>query len=147
MEKRVWVKPEMNEVAFAADEYIAACGDSGTVYKFTCDAGGGVGGYVWAEDNNTDGLQSGNSWGSPSDGGWNSNYDDYLGGYHACGTTHEAESTDNFLNGYYLAYSKWNNGNFSLADVIKVIIWRGANNDNIHCTENLDMKTWETAKS
>lgn len=149
MEKKIWSKPEMNEFAFAANEYVAACGDSGTVYKFTCDAGGGVGGYVWAEDNGTDGLQSGkDEWGAPSDGRWGSNKkDDYLGGYHACGTTHEAESTDSFLNGYYLAYSNWNNGNFKPSDVIKVIIWRGPWGNNIHCTENLNMKTWETAKS
>lgn len=38
MEKRTWIKPEMNELAFAANDYVAACGDSGTVYKFVCDA-------------------------------------------------------------------------------------------------------------
>lgn len=26
--------------------------------------------------------------------------DEKLGGYHACGTTHEANSTDKFLDGY-----------------------------------------------
>ena len=26
MEKMIWAKPEMNEVAFAANEYVAACG-------------------------------------------------------------------------------------------------------------------------
>ena len=32
MEKRIWTKPEMNEFAFAANEYVAACED--TVNKF-----------------------------------------------------------------------------------------------------------------
>lgn len=30
---------------------------------------------------------------------------------------------------------------------LDVIVWRGEKGDNIHCTKNLDMKTWETAKS
>ena len=34
MEKRIWSKPEMNEFAFAANEYVAACGDNGSDYLF-----------------------------------------------------------------------------------------------------------------
>ena len=41
---REYVKPTMEGEVFAANEYIAACGDSGTVYKFTCDAGRGESG-------------------------------------------------------------------------------------------------------
>ena len=37
-----YVKPMMESEAFAANEYIAACGDSGVTYKFECNAGGGV---------------------------------------------------------------------------------------------------------
>ena len=149
MEKRIWSKPEMNEFAFAANEYVAACGDENKKYLFTCDAGGGQSGYVWIEDNNQDGLQSDkSSWDNPW-GGWNPNdsYDRYLSPYHACGETHEASTTDDFYNGYYLAEDKWNNGNFSVLDVLKVIIWRGPWGLNTHCTTNLDMSSWTTAKS
>lgn len=39
MEKMIWEKPQMNEVAFAANEYVAACGDPlSTTYKFICTA-------------------------------------------------------------------------------------------------------------
>lgn len=52
MEKRVWVKPEMNEVAFAADEYVAAC------YRINCNVPSvGVRGGLYNESNGTDGLQ------------------------------------------------------------------------------------------
>ena len=145
MEKRIWSKPEMNEFAFAANEYVAACGDENKKYLFTCDAGGGKSGYVWIEDNGQDELQSGiNRKNNPTDG---YGKDDYLGGYHACGATHEASTTDDFYNGYYLEKDKWNGGNFNVLDVLKVIIWRGPDNDNTHCTTKLDMSTWETAKS
>lgn len=39
--KRVYEAPAVSLEQFAANEYIAACGDTGTVYKFVCDAGGG----------------------------------------------------------------------------------------------------------
>ena len=34
-----YVKPMMESEVFAANEYIAACGDSGVVYNFECNAG------------------------------------------------------------------------------------------------------------
>ena len=39
--KRAYVRPTMVGERFVANEYVAACGDKGTVYKFKCDAGGG----------------------------------------------------------------------------------------------------------
>lgn len=130
MEGRVWERPQMLVQKFEPNEYVAACGESGTTYKFTCDAGGGVSGSVYLETNGKEGLQTG--WGG----------DRYLSGYHACGTTHEAESTDDFLDGYYVTGS-W----FGETKVTPVIVWRGPHNDNTHCTTNLDMDSWETAKS
>ena len=135
--KKAYVKPSMESEAFVPNTYVAACGDSGTTYKFKCDAGGGVSGSVYVESNGVEGLQtrSSGSW-------WGGDYvaaDRSLGGYHACGTTHEADSDDEFLNGYYVPY--WSD------DVIKVIIWRGPYNKNVHCTTNLDKNSWETAKS
>lgn len=135
---REYVKPTMEGEVFAANEYIAACGDSGTVYKFTCDAGNGKSGSVYLETNGQPGLQS--------DG---KNADRYLSGYHACGTTHEAESTDGFLDGYYVTQEwvgSWWGGHWETVTT-PVIVWRGPYGNNTHCTTNLDMDSWETVKS
>lgn len=129
MTKKVYNKPELKSEAFVPQEYVAACGDSGTVYKFTCDAGGGESGEVYLETNGIEGLQTGRRG------------DYHLSGYHACGITHEADGDDDFLNGYYVVENRWDK------TVTPVIVWRGPNNDNTHCTTNLDMSTWETAKS
>ncbi len=126
-----YVKPVFNVEHFTANEYVAACGDSGTVYKFTCDAGGGKSGTVYLETNGRPGLQTG--WGG----------DRSLGGYHACEITHEAESDNEFLKGYYVTSNGWWGG----STTTEVIVWRGPHNDNVHCTTNLDKDSWETAKS
>ncbi|MFQ6794022.1 MAG: hypothetical protein ACLRT4_14775 [Thomasclavelia sp.] len=126
-----YLKPVFNVEHFTANEYVAACGDSGTVYKFKCDAGGGRSGTVYLETNGRPGLQTG--WGG----------DRILGGYHACGITHEAESDDEFLKGYYVTSNGWWGG----STTTEVIVWRGPRGNNIHCTTNLDMNKWETAKS
>ena len=133
--KQVWSSPKTSFDQFVPQIYIAACGDSGTVYKFTCDAGGGASGQVWIESNDVAGLQDeytrvNGRWVSP---------DTSLGGYHACNTYHEAESTSGFYKGYY----RENN----TSTVVDVIVWRGPYNNNTHCTEQLDMDKWETAKS
>lgn len=130
MDKRVWKQPMTMVQKFEANEYVAACGDSGVVYKFKCDAGGGRSGTVYLETNGREGLQTG--WGG----------DRYLSGYYACGTTHEADSDDEFLDGYYVTQDWW--GRY---EVTKVIVWRGPYNNNTHCTTNLDQDSWETAKS
>lgn len=125
---RSYRKPMMNVEKFVANEYVAACGEENKVYKFTCDAGGGKSGTVYLETNGKEGFQEGFM-------GWGD--DTYLGGYHACGKTHEASTTDEFLNGYYIANGK----------VTPVIVWRGEDGRNTHCTTNLDMNSWTTAKS
>ncbi len=127
---REYVKPTMEGELFAANEYIAACHDINKVYKFKCDAGGGRNGTVYLETNGKPGLQTG--WGG----------DRYLSGYHACGTTHEAKTTDDFLDGYYVTWTL-----FGGTKTTPVIVWHGPDNDNTHCTENLDMDSWETEKS
>ena len=125
--KKKYVRPMMRVESFVPNEFISACGDSNTVYKFRCDAGGGANGNVFLESNDQAGFQSGR-------GG-----DDYLSEYHACGTTHEANTKDEFLEGYYLKDNS--------VDVVPVLVWRGPDGDNTHCTENLDMSTWEVTKS
>ena len=126
--KRAYVRPAMVGERFVANEYVAACGDSGTVYKFKCDAGGGKSGSVYLETNGKPGFQ---------EGFWGRGGDRYLSRYHACGITHGADTSDDFLDGYYVR-----NGN-----VTQVKVWRGEKGDNTHCTENINMNTWETAKS
>ena len=130
-----YVKPMMESEVFAANEYIAACGDSGVVYNFTCDAGWTewfiipyrVGGSVYEETNNIPGLQTG------------LNGDRRLtSSYHPCDETHEADSGDDFLRGYLYNSSHGTK---------EVVIWRGPSGDNVHCTENLDQSSWETAQS
>ena len=37
--KRAYVRPTMVGERFVANEYVAAWGESGTVYKFRCNAG------------------------------------------------------------------------------------------------------------
>ncbi len=122
-----WEAPRAEVQVFAANEYVAACGDSGKVYKFKCDAGKGalfsVPGEVYLETNRMKGLQIGQ--------------DAYLSSYYACGTEHEADADNEFLNGYYVVGSK----------VTPVIVWRGPEGDNTHCTTNTEISTWETAKS
>ncbi len=131
MNVREWVRPQTVAQRFVANEYVAACGDSGTVYKFECNAGQGVTHtdwfgqttkYVWrVYDSNGNNL-TGN------------------GTYGPCGTTHSAESTDDFINGYI------DNIYTSEKENIPVIIWTEGGT-NIHCTTDLDMSTWETEKS
>lgn len=138
MNRNVWKQPLAVVQKFVPNEYVATCGDSGTTYLFKCDAGDGVSGNVYVESNGVEGLQTRGEW----VGGWGGHWqeaDRSLGGYHACGTTHEADSDNEFLNGYYVPY--WSD------DVTNVIIWRGPYNNNVHCTTNLNRDEWETAKS
>lgn len=134
--KKAFEMPKIVVEQFVPNEYVAACGDSGTTYLFTCDAGGGTSGNVYLETNGEPGFQAPKYSLLPP---WNQiSGDTFLSSYHACGITHEAENdTGAFLNGYYVEGR----------NVTPVIVWRGPNNDNTHCTTNLDINSWETAKS
>ena len=129
MTKNVWVQPQTAVQQFVANEYVAACGDENKVYKFTCEAGGGGNGTVYLDSNHN--------------GEWNLLGDEILtlAGYHACGATHEAPTTDDFQEGFFIT------GVVPPYNVQKVIVWRGEDGHNVHCTTNLDMDSWETAKS
>lgn len=150
--KREYVRPTMIGEEFSADEYVAACGDSGTVYKFTCDAG-----YLEGEREHTYGFCGCgiSHWRSvPSGtytykekGHWkvtDANGRSLMNGYASyspCGSTHEAESDSPFTLGYM------DNINTPEKEAIQVMTWAGPENDNIHCTTQLDISKWETAKS
>lgn len=130
MTKNVWVQPQTVVQQFVANEYVAACGDINKVYKFKCDAGGGTPGTVYEDSNHN--------------GEWDLLGDKALTGYilptyHACDATHEAPVDDEFLDGFYLP-------NSNPFNPIKVKVWTDGGT-NIHCTTNLNMDQWETAKS
>lgn len=125
--KREYVAPTMVCEEFAANEYVAACGDENRVYKFTCNAPGGP---LYARDENGKGYSGAN--------------------YTPCGNTHEAPVSSVFVDGYvdYNRNSKQDDGE-------AVIVWLEYSRDwwgntkvsNGHATKNLNMDQWETAKS
>ena len=132
--KKVYVAPTMVCEEFAANEYVAACGDSGVVYKFKCNAGNRGDDYnVYLADGTpyaTSGRDS---------GGCKRDYDSYS----PCGDTHEAESDSVFLKGYMYKQGRWGS---NTGDKIEVMIWTD-NYTDVHCTDKLNMNSWETAKS
>lgn len=125
--KKTWEEPKILVQKFVANEYVAACGEEKKVYKFECNAGS-ADGYgnlhhyrVYTDDGRLlAGLLSGL--------------------YGPCGETHDASTKDDFLEGYMDDVNTWGNDN------IPVIIWTEGGT-NVHCTTNLDMDDWTTAKS
>lgn len=130
MEKRIWTKPQAVVEQFMANEYVAACGDSGKVYYFECTAKAGNLYYYREGDGTIDGVYTGTGRAR------------LLGSYHPCSAKHEAESTNPFYDGFvdYNRNERCDKGE-------EVIVWRGPRNDNGHATAELDMSSWETAKS
>lgn len=132
MKKEAWVHPVTTVQQFAANEYVAACGDTeyGS-YKFICDAGVGVyhdsfmfschDKYVWNVYNESGVKVNRNLYGP-------------------CGTQHKAPKDDEFLKGYM------DNVYTDTDEHIPVIIWTD-NGTTTHCTTNLNRDSWESAKS
>lgn len=132
--KKIWSAPEAIAEQFAANEYVAACGDSGVVYKFVCNAGDRYSDYnVYLADGTPYATSGRDSGGCKTD----------YSSYHPCGETHEAESDSVFLKGYMYEQGTWGSDTGSKIDVI---IWTDDYTD-VHCTTNLNMNFWETAKS
>lgn len=127
--KKVWVEPEILVQQFVANQYVAACGESGTVYKFECNAGDKKKKYAIKDENGKVATISG----LKMDGEWRY--------YHPCGEKHLAESNSGFLTGYHI-----DDPSTRKDEWIKVIIWT-ENDTDVHCTTNLNMSSWETAKS
>ena len=146
MEKMTWTRPMAAVEQFMPNEYIAACGDkTDPVYKFTCNAGGGVYGGAWQESNGFAGLQSSAKYGEITIPGVGTvpNFNDKIYdadtvyssfSFHACNATHEVpvENVGQFISN---CYYKPNDASDSAA--IPVLIWRGPNNDNVHCCTGL----------
>lgn len=128
--KKTWEEPKIMVQQFMPNEYVATCGDENRVYNFVCDAGGRTPGTVYEDSNHN--------------GKWDLFGDEALTGhilptYHACGETHSAPTDDEFIEGFYLP-------NSNPGKATKVIIWTDGGT-NIHCTTNLNMNEWTTAKS
>lgn len=128
-------RPMMDVQMFVANEYVAACGDSGTVYKFECDADGGTL-YYYPQYR----VVSGEAF-SPEVAKQKSR--DRLGSFDPCPASHEAESTNSF----YWGFIDYDKDQAHDHDTETVIVWRGPWGINGHATKNLDMDSWETAKS
>ena len=129
---RNWERPMVVVDTFAANEFVSACGDKGTIYKFTCDAPRGKLYYYPESDGKIDGQHDPN------------NYHEYLGRYRPCNAKHEAPKTDVFYDGF-VDYN--NNGSQDNGESVIVWIentWLGYDG---HATTKLDMNSWETAKS
>lgn len=123
MTKMTWTRPVTEVQQFAANEYVAACGDTEYgVYKFKCDAPRGTLYYFEGDSAKK------------------------LGRYHPCGETHEASKKDEFPEGF-VDYDR--DGNMD--DNEKVIVWLEKNRwgeiYNWHATTNLNRASWVTAKS
>lgn len=127
--KKAFAMPKIVVEQFVPNEYVAACGDSGKEYLFECNAGEEWKKYAVKDSAGSIATISGRY----MDGYWNY--------YHPCGETHKAPSNDVFLSGYHLDDPRTDGD-----ENIQVVIWT-ENNTNVHCTENLYMETWETAKS
>lgn len=127
---RNWERPMVVVDTFAANEFVSTCGDKGTIYKFKCDAPKGYLYYYKNSDGQIDGVHN------PDD------ESKYIGWYHPCGAKHDAPKTDGFYDGF-VDYNK--NGKQDPDE--GVIVWRGLSGRNGHATTNLDMNSWETAKS
>lgn len=127
--KKTWNEPKILVQQFVPNEYVAACGDSGTVYNFECNAGNENGEYTVKDSRGNYFRVAGHT----------VNGHDWY--YHPCSKTHTAESDSGFVTGYHI-----DNLNTREDENIPVVIWTN-NNTDIHCTTKLDMSTWETAKS
>lgn len=127
---RNWERPMTVVDTFVANEFVSACGDKGAIYKFECDAPGGRLYYYPESDGQIDGKHDRNEDAK------------FLGRYHPCHAKHEAPKTDGFYDGF-VDYN-WN-GKQDPGE--GVIVWRGLHQNNGHATTQLDMNSWETAKS
>lgn len=129
--RKEWMEPVIEVQEFVANEYVAACGDSGKVYNFTCDARAGILYYYPKSDGQIDGNYNGQKWNSR-----------ILGSYTPCNARHKASATSDFYDGFVdHNYNGWQDPGEG------VIVWRGSSNRSGHATTNLNMSSWETAKS
>lgn len=141
MEKRSYVKPVLSGEEFIPQNYCAVCGDSGTIYKFNCNSGGGN--LYYYPNGKGDAIYE-----NGIQKGWNGAKS--LGSVSNCNTKHETDA-DEFPLGFIDSNS---NGYEDEGEAVRVYLetWKGpiTGNEyvyNYHATRDLDMNTWETLKS
>lgn len=148
MEKRIWTKPEMNEFAFSANEYVAACGDEKWAFNFDCTAPAGwlinLRNLFYYKDAKVDKNAT-----KPTD--WDSRTDrELLGMYHPCGKEHSTPVSDEYYWGFVDNAPDGKHSDNKYFDET-VIVWlekdAEGNIFDFHATKNLDMNSWTTAKS
>ena len=130
--KRRYERPSAYIEEFTPNEYVAACGESGTVYQFVCNAGtkNEFSPYHYKVTDEKGNLITNR--------------------YEPCGETHQASAEDEFIIGYIDDKDTWRTD-----EHIKVYIWRPWERDprtgkwwqNTHCTLDLDKNNWATNKS
>ncbi|MBQ6037500.1 MAG: hypothetical protein IJL37_02380 [Bacteroidaceae bacterium] len=148
--KKQWGKPLTNVQEFVPSEFCAPCGDGTTevTYYFMCDGGWGNTHYnVWLDNNPQDNQLTGvwrqNFWGNWQ---WANNdqgdHDTWLTSgtyyYHSCQEAHtvtvpKGTSVDDIFPYGFMQVKGDRDG-----EIIPVRIWRGDNNDDIHCTRTLN---------
>lgn len=134
--KKIWSAPEAIAEQFAANEYVAACGDENKVYKFVCNAPKGDLYYYPNSDGTLDGVYNGTGRAS------------YIGSYSPCAASHDAPYSSNQFHDGFVDYN--DNGKHDADE--NVIVWRHPRGGflggwNGHATKELNMTKWETAKS
>lgn len=132
---KLWERPITEVQKFEANEYVAACGDENKVYYFKCDAPKGTLYYYPKGDGNIDGIYTGS--GSATK----------LGSYTPCSAEpkHPVGPTSRSFYDGFVDYNK--NGKYDSGE--EVIVWSYLTffGREGHATKELDMKSWETAKS
>ena len=142
MEKMIWSKPEMNEFAFAANEYVASCEDKqNRFWKFVCDLSGGflnraydiyLGKYDSTQEKSHLAVRDWNAQNSTllTEGSW----------YKACGDTHYVKQEDGktWENYFELGWADSNSADDLIGNVTETVyIWRGEEGNNVHVTTQL----------
>ena len=132
--RKEWMEPVIEVQELVANEYVAACGNSGKIYKFVCDAGESdhsYNVYYYDESGKKKYIAK-----EPSLFGPHAQFS----GYHPCKQTHEAESDSGFIRGFIDDQSTRKD------EKTPVVIWT-ENGTNVHCTTQLNVDSWLTAKS
>lgn len=134
--KKVYSKPILESETFVPQVHIAACGDGGVSYLFECNAPAGTLYYYPKSDGNIDGIYTG------------SGKAERMGSYTPCNIKHQTDSTGDFYDGFV---DRNRNEKHDRGE--GVIVYRNMEwgifgpRWNGHATENLDMDSWQVAKS
>ena len=141
--KRRYERPSAYIEEFTPNEYVAACGEGGTIYKFQCTAGGGKNGDL-TDITGTINYTVGGRHKELGTKKYTS--------YHACNAEHSASSSDTFVRGRYYPNGGYDNLKGKYEEVYIGFEpvskdWWGNKGYDIHATTNLNPETWETAKS